>query len=180
MEILTSLGLSDLKRVLGIEALWFQFGGAGLLWWESNSGASFNVVRKRLEDPGMGWKTPPITSGERISRVIASAIMGGMVLLAAVVLVPLAWELWVRAAPHGWPLVETTEFQLLALLLTIVASFSVSVWFIDWRAKKTAQAISRAKTPRDAEWHARRAVRTIGFALVTVGTGLQVYPALCG
>ncbi len=69
-----------------------------------------------------------------------------------------------RAAELGWGVTETGEFKAALGLAALISTALRSSAFVEWRSKKGTQAIAQAKTPRDLEWHAGRAVRTIGFA----------------
>jgi hypothetical protein len=172
------LELGPSKRTLGLEALWFQFGGAALLWWESNSRETFNVVVEELRTAG---PKPPRTLAERIVDSMLAGITGIIWVLA---FLAVGSAVWINAAPRGWHYVVVSELKVAGVLFVFLAlSYGSGRFiygsgrFIDWRAAKVARAINGAETPAEAEWHARRAVRTVGFALVTIGTALQVYPA---
>lgn len=180
--LLTRLKSWPPERVLSMEALLFQFGGAALLWWESNN-RDFKWVVIELERTGRAPGTP----GERVLLTLARLSFTVPMLLSFLMLLLVIWLAAERAASLGWQAVETPEFQGAVAIAAMITAAFVGNRFVETRSKKVAQAIAQARAAKD-DWGypgedeqiARRAVRTIGFALVAVGTLLQIYPVWVG
>jgi hypothetical protein len=162
-----------IKRTLALEALWFQFIGAALLWWESNANeAKIGLAVQELRKPTK--LNRPRTSGEKILYIIALAPR----VVLAIALVALFVTALAALAISG------RRYDLLIITLSMLSLVGAAYGiyrFSDWYFSRVAQAIADADAggaPKGAEQITRRALRTIGFSLIAIATLFQVYPAL--
>lgn len=167
------------KRLLGLEALWFQLCGAALLSWESL--ASRERIAVVAEDLEKRKPRPPRTGGERAVHFVFTAFGAGMLLLGVGLVAVAAW---VTTAPYGWRAAAIIELKVAAFGLGVAAASYGGGWLLDRLSGRTAKAIIEARTAEEVwglagevERVTRRAIRVIGFVLVVLATFLQLQPA---
>lgn len=159
-------------RALSYETIWFQFAGAALLWWESNAADNIELI----VDEFRMLASKDETRSERVIRVIGNIIVAIIWIMAILFVASAFWMLSLKDDFHT-RLIILSEL-VLGLLLVAAAVYGSGKW-IDQQFFKAAVAISKADALGDskkAEQITRSMLRTIGFALVAIGTLLQIPP----
>lgn len=158
-------------RALGFETVWFQFAGAALLWWESNAVENIDLVVEefRLIVPRCE------TRGERVIRIVGNIVGTLIWIMAFIFVVSAFWMLSLKDDFYNRSINFLKVF--LGLFLMVAATYASAKW-VDRQFVKTALAIDKAdaqgKSKEAQQQIARRMLRTIGFALVAIGTLLQI------
>ena len=147
------------KKAVAVEALWFQLGGAGLLWWEANATPQriSLVIREVRRAP------KPNT----VATTIVSWIPMAMFYLSIATII-----LSKGFSRNTW----FTEVEWL-IIFTI---FAICIWQLSIYSVNRMAILRKniLAAPADEELLVRRWLRTIGFAILLISTVIQLYPAL--
>ena len=87
---------------------------------------------------------------------------------------------WAKAAPQGWRSIAVFAVTVGCWALGVVAAIYGTSWLLTRQTGKLGNAIARARDGEswglegEAVQITRRALRTIGFALVAIGTFFQL------
>ena len=147
------------KKILALEALWFQLSSAALLWWESNA------PTQALDAVVLELRRAPITELKVLDRlaICFSVLLLIMVYFAGAITLLATHR--VLIAEVGWA--------------TTLSLLSFCIWglgrCIDRQLINIRQAILFSKCGED-EILVRRKLRTSGFSFLLISTILQLYP----
>ncbi len=151
-----------------MEALWFQLVGAGLLWWEAN--ATPQSIRAVISEARRA-PPKPSTFPEKMVWFLSS----GVALLFWVLAYVLVAGALLAKGDSRRVLISETEWTIVFIIA------SICIWgggrYLETRQASLRKRIMLA-APAEEETLIRRALRTIGFALLFISTLIQLYPAL--
>jgi hypothetical protein len=157
-------------RMLNMQVLWLQFAGAALLWWEANAAARIDMVVEEMRN------YPPPPPATRAERILFRVGMVSSYVPLALGITAVAALVGAATAPQGWRALLLAEARVVAFAVAVIGFTLWTGRLLEKQAIKVARRIREAEAEGRMEQReiARRALRTIGFALVALATFLQM------